>query len=247
MSWRRLTPVELGDQAVPLGVLRVADQVEVGVVFLEGDGVALTQGVRHLSVDDGCGALVGSGGGDLDFAVALDHQRAVGQRVRRQRGQDDGLDAGLDDGAAGGEVVPGRARRRADDEPVARDLGQVPPVDGDGQGDHSKRRAGLYHAVVDAQALEAGGVQPADGGLDDHPLVDQGVVADHLLELGLQLSHGELSQESEFAEVDPDERHLPIGQRTGDTQQRSVAAQHDDLTRPGLQGDLPRWFWTVES
>jgi len=56
---------------------------------------------------------------DADDLVRADDERAVGERVRADRRQDDGVGVGTENRAARRERVGRGARRRRDDQPIA--------------------------------------------------------------------------------------------------------------------------------
>ena len=76
------------------------------------------------------------------------HDRAVAQRVRRDRREHDGVHGGKENGTAGREVVGGRAGRRRDDQAVGPVADGVAAADRDGQiHDAAHRRLGDDHVV----------------------------------------------------------------------------------------------------
>ena len=82
-----------------------------------------------LSVEDQARVDVDARVLDHDAVAAAEHERAGGERVRRDEGDAEALEAPVHHGAAGRQAVRGRARRRRDDDTVAADLAERHVVD----------------------------------------------------------------------------------------------------------------------
>src|SRR5690606_11524191 len=102
-----------------------------------------------------------------DLRSAIDHDRPERERVRGDGGDDHGIDVGLEDGPAGGDVVGGRAGGCRDDQPVAADAGPLVAVDAEGEIDHAERRAGGDDQFVDLDIAVNDSVGAADFQFDD--------------------------------------------------------------------------------
>ena len=81
--------------------------------------------------------------------AAAEDQRPAVERVRRDEGDGDGIDAPLDDRAARREVVAGRAGRGGDEDAIAAALAEVDTVDGPLEDGHAAELIGRHEDVVD--------------------------------------------------------------------------------------------------
>ena len=161
------------------------------------------------------------------------------QRVRVARDQQQRLDVGPDDRAAGGEGVGGGAGGRGAEDAVAAEAGQRPAVDGEDDVEHP-RALGLLdrHLVEGPGAADDRAVGVEDVDLQGQPLLDRVLAAlDRGQRLLDRLGLG-LGEEADPAEVDAHERGVGVAGQLGGAQERAVTAEdHHDL---GVAGGLRR-------
>ena len=118
-----------------LGLGRLDFQPLVGAEMAAGPAVELHAGGRDARLRHDA---------DADDLVGADDERAVGQRVRADRREDDGVGVGAEDRSARRERVGRGAGRRRDDQPVADIFGDeiIADLDADARepGDVGARR-----------------------------------------------------------------------------------------------------------
>ena len=157
----------------------------------------------------------------------IDHG-AVGERVRIERREDEGVEVLAHDRAAGGEVVGRRADGRAHDQAVGPVGGGDFAIDEQADLDHRKRRAGEDRRLVESEDAVDDAVVADHLGLE-HQVVDEPEGADgDVVERLPGLRNGEVGEEAERAEVDAEHRSLPVAHPAGRPQDRAVATEHDD-------------------
>ena len=120
--------------------------------------------------------VVGPAGHRLDHdpVGGGNDQRPDRQGVGRDRGDDDGLHAGHDDGAAGAQAVGGRAGGRGDDDAVGAVGADVLALDEDVDPDDPGDAALVHGDVVHRHLGDAGlALGVANGGLERLTPLDQ--------------------------------------------------------------------------
>src|SRR6266540_2979867 len=167
-----------------------------------------------------------------DHLVGVQHQRAVEDHVRRDRGQQQRVHPRRDDRAARREAVGGGARRGRDDQPVGRVAREQPLADVDGERGQPFPCGLLEHHVVDGQIrgdhLAADHDPGAQGGAALHPVMPG---PDRLQRVG-EAVRLDLGEEAEPAEVHAEHGHLRLQHEPERAQQRAVAAEHHHQVEP---------------
>ena len=79
-----------------------------------------------------------------------------------------------------------------------------------------------------AAGLPAAGM---DSRLERHPFADRVLAGHQPAEHRFELAGLRLREESDLAEVDPDERHVDLDHGSGGAQERAVATEHDEDVR----------------
>ena len=95
-----------------------------------------------------------------------------------------------------------------------------------------------HGGLVDDDIVEAGvgfqdGPVPMQGGVERHALLDEGASFDAKIEGLDHLVRGNLGQEAEGSQVDPEDGHIPASQVPGHRKESPVAAQHDHQVHQG--------------
>ncbi len=161
-------------------------------------------------------------------ARIADGDRPVGERMRRDRHQQERRHLRVDDRTLRGEGVRGRARRRGDDEAVGAHRVDEAAVDVDGAVDHPSRRAAIDDDVVEREHRPLGAaVGAVDGRLEKcAPLLDI-TAGEHCGKRVLHVGERHVGQEAEPTLVDTDEGDIERRELAGNRQHRAVAAEDD--------------------
>src|ERR1700751_1916180 len=114
-------PFEFGAQDAEEAVGAAAEETDACVGALAVDVVAETKGDCHLDVDGEVNLVGNTDYVDADCRFARGDDGTDGQKVRADGVDQQGVDAGHDDGAVGGEVVGGGTGGGGDDDAVGPD------------------------------------------------------------------------------------------------------------------------------
>ena len=163
--------------------------------------------------------------------------RPVGEHVRRDRRQHDRVDDRLDDRSAGREVVRGGSRRRRHDQAVRFHPRDELVADRHGQVGHPRARRFRDDDVVQREMLRQHRARAHRRRPQHHALLHPRATTERRIERRVQLGERRLGEESEAAEVDPEDGHIHArGARAiGNRQERPVASEHDHQIDQGDQ------------
>ena len=164
------------------------------------------------------------------------HHRPVRERVRGDGIQHERVHAGMDNRAAGREVVGGRPRRRRDDDAVGVEPGDEFAADADGELHHPGQRPARHRHVVQHEVLGSRLAGAFDDRSQHQARLDRRRAGQRGLERRVQLVVGDLRHEPEAAEVHAEDRDLQsgLGRPVGHAEQRAVAPeQQDEIDVPG--------------
>ena len=129
-----------------------ADEAEFAVGGADFDDVAVFHGDHDLAIDGETDLVVGvtAVGVDADryLAVAGDDDGAHGEVGGTDWGEDEAVDAGMDDGAAGAEGVTGGTGGRGDDDAVRFELNHLSLVDFSVERDETSKVTLIDHGLV---------------------------------------------------------------------------------------------------
>src|SRR5581483_1914653 len=188
----------------------------------DGRTVARREPPHGLAVHEDRRLEVGGDVRDLDVRAARDDERTDVERVRRDEGQHERVQAPDEHGAAVREVVGGRTGGRRADEPVARLGAEHLAADRVAELDHPPERAAGDHDVVHGRGRLA-----LDLDLERRQLDRPVVASEDALHAGLEVLAAHRRQEADPAVVDADRRHARPEQPPERPQHRAVAAQND--------------------
>ena len=118
-----LAPFEFGAEDAEEAVGPAAQETDACLGALAVDVVAETNGDCHLAVDGEVDLVGNTYYVDADGGFAGGDDWPDGQQVRADGGDQQGVDAGHNDWAIGGEVVGGGAGRGGDDDAVGAEGG----------------------------------------------------------------------------------------------------------------------------
>ena len=142
-------PSEALAQAVVEARARELGERRVRQRELDVDVLARGQLAGRAAVDVDLDRLLAARVVDRQQVVGRHHERAGGQRVRRDEGDDEAAHAPRQDRAAVGEVVAGRALRGGDHEPVAAHAPDLLPRQPVGEVGDAHARLAVHGDVVD--------------------------------------------------------------------------------------------------
>src|SRR5216684_6354594 len=229
-----LPPLELGPEDREEVLLRHPEEPRAGGGAPHLDGIVGLEREAHLAVQGEHHVLVGQQG-DRDALGRGQHDRAIGEGVRADRGEHDRVHGREHDGPAGREAVGGRAGGRREDKPVRAIAGGEVTVHRHLEPDDAAhRRLGDDH-VVERRVLPEPLALAEDAGLQQHAVLDDQLVAQVGLERGEQLLDGEGGEEAEPAQVDAEDRHRQVSHQARHAEERAVAAQHEQQIGLGRQ------------
>ena len=180
---------------------------------------------------------LGQGDQLVDLVVAVD-QRALGQGVGAERGDDEAVGVGRQDRPAGREAVRRRADRRGDDQAVAPVGHHVLAVDRQADLEQVERRRGPEDHVVEPPERPARPARGDQGARQRHQVVDGVVPTGQVVEPVEEAVGGQLGDEAEPAQVDPQDRRGGVAHPSGGVQDRAVAAE--DQGHVGVRGSTGR-------
>lgn len=156
----------------------------------------------------------------LDLRIGIQDDGAVGDGVGADRGDDDGVEVGGHDRAAGRERIGGRAVRGGDDDAVCYEGVEVGAVDMDGDFDQACIFASMDDEVVDGKLLLAAREKAVDG----DPLGNLEVAEDDVVKAGVDFRNGDIGHKAGVAEVDADDRWIDVGKFVDEAKNGPVAA-----------------------
>jgi hypothetical protein len=165
---------------------------------------------------------------DLDPAPARKDDRPVGQRMRRDRRDDDRTERRVNDRPAAGERVCRGSRRARDHEPVATVGVDEAAVDADLELDHAARLLALHHDVIERAAFERMAIGVCKPGREQLARVRLVAALEHRVDIADHLVRQHVRQESKAAAIDADERHAATERELGREEQGAVAADRND-------------------
>ena len=150
-----------------------------------------------------------------------------------ERHEQQGLHLRPDDRTPCGERVRRGAGRRGTHDAVAQPSRQGPPVDLDHQVQHPVLRRLLDRDLVERPGVHDLDAVVEDPGVDRHALLDPVVTGDDGLHDLLQVLALQLGEEADVPEVHAQEGDAHPARALRTTQDRSVAAEHDDQLASG--------------
>ena len=112
-------PAELFSQGTVIVLAGNGKHPEAGFRFFNSNPISRQQSPQYSAVDDDAGRLVRFGDGEFQMGIGGVDQRAVGQGVGTDWGDDDRLQVPPQNGTSGGQVVGGGADGGSDDQSVA--------------------------------------------------------------------------------------------------------------------------------
>ena len=150
-------------------------------------------------------------------------------RADRREHEDGGR--GVDERAAGGEVVGRGAGGGGEDEAVGAVFVHAGAVGEHGEAAHAEHVAGLDDEVVERQGEAAVG----EADLEEGALLDAEVAAEDGVQRGADVIARVGGEEAEFAAIDAEERHAFEGRGFRDAEEGAVTADHTARVGP-LEG-----------
>ena len=225
---------ELLDEPVGEAAVRQAGQPHrlVGAVHLDARARGQVDGAPPVAPHD-AGALGAGQHLDDEAGLRADDHRPGEQGVRADRHEEQGLDVGPDDRAAGRERVGGGPGGGGHDDAVAAPGRQRAAVDLDGELEHPLARRLLDGHLVQGPGREHRVAVLEGVHLEGHPLLDGVVARDDALDGGVEVFALGLGEEADVAEVDPEQGHARAAGELGAAQDRAVAAEHADQLAAG--------------
>ena len=170
-----------------------------------------------------------------DRARVGDRDRAVGERVRRDRHEQDRRHMRMHDRSRRGQRVRGGAGRRGDDQSVGTHCVHEHAVDLHGEVDHAALRAAACDDLVqrDRRAVVAAGAP--DRRLQQRAALLDVAAREHRRERVLHRRERDVGEEAEPALVHADQRDVVAREAPRDGQHRSVAADDDGDVDAGAE------------
>lgn len=206
----------------------MAKEADAGFGALAVDQVAELELDCFLAVDGEVDLVGDADDLDADSGVAGDDDRANGEQVGTDGGDQHGVDAGHDNGPVGGEVVCGGAGGSGDDDAVGAEGGDGLLVDLDGEVAHAGDGSFGDYDVVEGIPLLDDVAVADDLGSHHAANLDFGAVVAPGFEGGVEFGEGNLGEEAEGAEVDAEDGGGGAGEGPGRGEEGAVATEDDD-------------------
>ena len=200
-------------------------QPDLARVFAHHQAVAGTDLQRRLAVASDA-HMIGIGSfadRDRQFAAAVDHDRAVAQGMRTDRHQADRVEPGCEQGAAAGQGVRGRTRRRGDDQPVRTLQIDELAVHGGLELDHARHVPLVQNHVIEGQdrcLVPDGGGEEKTAVFDIVAGQDGGHRFEHVVRRNVD-------QKAQSAQIDADQRDIEVHELTRRAKECAVAADNE--------------------
>ncbi len=161
---------------------------------------------------------------------------AIGERVRADRRDDEGLDSGMNDGAAGGKRVGGGTRGSRKHEAVGAIAADEIAINGKFELDHAGEGAFVHGGVVeDVLAIENFAVAD-ELDLNHDALALRGAAGKSFFEGGVEFIHREAGEKAEAAHVDGENGNAAGSGDTRGGKKSTIAAENEKNI--GLIGEL---------
>src|SRR5258705_8762867 len=165
---------------------------------------------------------------DADGGFARGNDGADGEQVGTDGSDQQGVNAGHDDGAVSGEVVGGGAGGGGDDDAVGAEGGDELAVDFDGEVAHAGDGAFGDDDVVEGVPLLEDLAVSDVLGVHHAPDLDLGAVVAPGFERGVEVGEGYLGEEAEGAEVHTEDGGCGAGEGAGRGEEGAISAEDDD-------------------
>ena len=165
---------------------------------------------------------------NADSGVAGDDDRADGEQVRTDRGDQHGVDVRHDNGPVGSEIVGRGAGGGGDDDAVGAEGGDGLLVYLDGEVAHAGDGSFGYDDVVEGVPLFDESAVADDLGAHHAANFDLGAVVAPGFEGGVELREGDFGEEAEGPEVDAEDGGGGAGEGSRCGQEGAVATEDDD-------------------
>ncbi len=172
---------------------------------------------------------------DVDGASARQDDRAIRERVRRDRHQDHGLDRRVKDRAACGHRVSGGTRGGGDDQTVGALRSHRMTVDKDGVFDHGTGHAVRDAGIIDGRLIENDLAVAIKRGVHHGTRVGFILTAKHRRQVFLHVGLREVGDKAQTTGIDGDDGKFVLGHASGDAERSAVAANDDDHVGVGAQ------------
>jgi len=143
------------------------------------------------------------------------------------RVDDDRIQFGKDNGAPGRQRIGRGSCRRRDDQAVGLEGCQVVAVDGRLQFHDPGEVSPIDHHIVQNGPLPERLPAPLDLYVEHHPFFKLEIAGKDQLHRCVHLIQIDLGQISESPQIDPHDRHIPLADEAGCSQNGSVAAEND--------------------
>ena len=193
----------------------------------DADQVPLFQVVALLSVDGGDGLVFLRI--QLDTKIRRKHQRSlVGQGVRQNRRDDEGVGEGVDYRPAGCQIVGGGTRWGGDDQAVPPVTVETFPVDRGIHDDHFGRDGAGDHHVVESEKIHPGTRRLPDVSLDHQTVIDAVLPTEKLVEEIVDLLDRHIRQKTQVSRIDPQNRFVPGVAPTHEGKQCTVPTERNE-------------------
>ena len=166
----------------------------------------------------------------------------MGEGVRADRHQYHGFQARIDNRPAAGQRVGGGAGRGGDDQAVGAIGVQKPSVQKGLHIDHSRDIALMDHHIVQGVRLADHAAVAHDLGVQQQAAGFAELAVQHAVQPVWDFTGGNIGQKPQPSQVDPQDRHIVVHQRTGGVEHGAIAA-HDHhqialLADGGAAGDF---------
>ncbi len=157
----------------------------------------------------------------------VEHQRAVEQHVRRDRGEQEAPDTRRHDRSAGGERIRGGAGGRGDDHAVGGVGGEERAVDLHLETSQPPGVQLLQHRLVQREPTAGRRTIRRDVDREHHPLVDLVVAGDEPFERGVEIGRLDLGEVTQLPHVDAEHRDAGLVDEIDRAQHRAVTAERE--------------------
>jgi len=183
-----------------------------------------------------CPRFEAIGHAQLNLAAGAYHDGAVAQGVRANGSEHPHVQIRLDDGAAAGQRIGGRAGGGGDHDAIAAVRVDEPAVDGGLEVHGAARFPLVHHHVIEGQRANRRRAGMFQARRQQRAAILAVAAIQHRIDILEHRIGADIGQKSQPPAVDAQQRHAMRGDQARRVQQRAVAADGDDEIGTGREG-----------
>jgi len=207
--------------------------------------VALPHRHANLPIDAEEGLFATALNLHIDACFVGNDQRAMGERMRAHRCNDEGGNRRHEHRASGRERIRRRTGRRRDDDAVSLAIEYEGAVNNEVKIQEAGDGALAHHRIVQGKVMREAFSFAYQAAVEHSPLLAGTVAAVNRLKGGIHFAEGNFRQESQRAKVDREDGNTLVPQGSGRREQCSIASQNQREVGMLLSDRRPRYDLAV--